>query len=179
MISGIRQHFLVQVNHPPANVTKMAKIRRNDPCTCGSCKKYKHCCLAKDEAAARAAAPPPQEPSSRRVGRFIYPQEDDGYERLMEDSNAVIDMIHAGDIDAAERAAQELLVRYPEEHDGCDRLGMVCEARGENRQAADYYRKAIAFIEEHAEKGDDFPHELVAYFHGHIDRLDQPPAAPE
>src|SRR5438874_1120241 len=28
------------------------KIGRNDPCPCGSGKKYKKCCLAKDEAAA-------------------------------------------------------------------------------------------------------------------------------
>jgi hypothetical protein len=28
---------------------------RNDPCRCGSGKKYKQCCLAKDEAAAREA----------------------------------------------------------------------------------------------------------------------------
>jgi hypothetical protein len=34
-------------------------------------------------------------------------------------------------------------------HDGYDRLGMVYEARGENRQAADCYRKVIAFIREH------------------------------
>lgn len=28
---------------------------RNDPCHCGSGSKYKHCCLAKDEAKARTA----------------------------------------------------------------------------------------------------------------------------
>ena len=28
---------------------------RNDPCHCGSGKKYKHCCLAKDEEADRAS----------------------------------------------------------------------------------------------------------------------------
>lgn len=28
---------------------------RNDPCPCGSGRKYKHCCLAKDEAAAAVA----------------------------------------------------------------------------------------------------------------------------
>jgi hypothetical protein len=28
---------------------------RNDPCRCGSGRKYKQCCLAKDEAAAREA----------------------------------------------------------------------------------------------------------------------------
>jgi hypothetical protein len=31
------------------------KVGRNDPCPCGSGKKYKKCCLAKDEAAAREA----------------------------------------------------------------------------------------------------------------------------
>ncbi len=29
---------------------------RNDPCHCGSGRKYKQCCLAKDEASARTAA---------------------------------------------------------------------------------------------------------------------------
>lgn len=28
---------------------------RNDPCHCGSGRKYKHCCLGRDEAAAREA----------------------------------------------------------------------------------------------------------------------------
>jgi SEC-C motif len=47
------------------------KVGRNDPCPCGSGKKYKKCCLAKDEAAQRVAArafqppplPPPPPPS--------------------------------------------------------------------------------------------------------------------
>jgi hypothetical protein len=44
----------------------VANLGRNDPCPCGSGKKYKQCCLAKDEEKARAArakaadeAPPP------------------------------------------------------------------------------------------------------------------------
>lgn len=32
------------------------KIGRNDPCPCGSGRKYKHCCLAKDEASRRGGA---------------------------------------------------------------------------------------------------------------------------
>jgi hypothetical protein len=32
-----------------------ANLGRNDPCPCGSGKKYKQCCLAKDEEKARAA----------------------------------------------------------------------------------------------------------------------------
>jgi hypothetical protein len=33
----------------------MSKLGRNDPCHCGSGKKYKQCCLAKDEAKERKA----------------------------------------------------------------------------------------------------------------------------
>jgi SEC-C motif len=46
--------------------TPTVRPGRNEPCRCGSGKKYKHCCLEKDEAAERAArarqeedAPPP------------------------------------------------------------------------------------------------------------------------
>ena len=34
----------------------MPKAGRNAPCPCGSGKKYKHCCLPKDEDAAREAS---------------------------------------------------------------------------------------------------------------------------
>ena len=33
----------------------MAKLGRNEPCHCGSGKKYKKCCLSKDDGEARAA----------------------------------------------------------------------------------------------------------------------------
>jgi SEC-C motif len=40
-----------------ANVdsTSGRQVGRNEPCPCGSGRKYKHCCLAKDEATAREA----------------------------------------------------------------------------------------------------------------------------
>ena len=37
-------------------------------------------------------------------------------------------------LDEAEAAARDLLARFPDEPDGWDRLGMVYEARGENRR---------------------------------------------
>ena len=36
----------------------MAKIGRNDPCPCGSGKKYKKCCLEKDLTERRELSPP-------------------------------------------------------------------------------------------------------------------------
>src|ERR1700686_1835184 len=71
------------------------------------------------------------------------------------------------------RAARDLLMLFPDVHDGYDRLGMVYEARGENRQAADCCRKVIAFIREHA---DTFEPAFEASFVKLVNRL-APPAA--
>ena len=49
-------------------------------------------------------------------------------------SNAAAGLVRAGKLDEAEQAARDLLVLFPDVHDGYDRLGMVYEARGENRQ---------------------------------------------
>src|SRR5208283_3289469 len=100
----------------------MAKIGRNDPCACGSGKKYKKCCMTRDEAAA-----------------------------------------------PAERAAHDLLARFPDVHDGYDRLGMVYEARGDHRQAADCYRKAITIIRNHP---DNYDPGFEAIFQKLVDRLE-------
>ena len=125
----------------------MGKIGRNDLCHCNSGKKYKKCCMANDEAAARAARPaPPAAVPARGASLASYVQEHDELDELTEASNAVVDMVQAGNLDAAEQAAHELLARFPDVHDGYDRLGMVFEARGDRRQAAGYYRKAITVI---------------------------------
>jgi tetratricopeptide (TPR) repeat protein len=150
----------------------MAKIGRNDPCACGSGKKYKKCCMAGDEAAARAARPtqlavaPARQPP---VANYFQEQDE-----LTEASNAVVDMVQAGNLDAAEQAAHDLLVRFPDVHDGYDRLGMVCEARGDHRQAADYYRKAINVIRNHPDKYDPG---FEAVFQKLVDRLEPKPDA--
>jgi tetratricopeptide (TPR) repeat protein len=64
---------------------------------------------------------------------------DEDEDELTPASNAVIDLIRAGKLDEAEQAARDLLQRFPEVHDGYDRLGMVYEARGDNQQAVFYY----------------------------------------
>jgi tetratricopeptide (TPR) repeat protein len=84
-------------------------------------------------------------------------------------SNAVVDLVHAGRLDEAERAARELLVRYPEVHDGYDRLGMVHEARGQLREAADCYRKVVEFARANPENYDP---EFVASFLDLIAKLE-------
>jgi hypothetical protein len=59
-------------------------------------------------------------------------------------------------------------------HDGYDRLGMVYEARGDNKQAAQYYRQALEFIRQRPDQYDDSG--LEAVFVRLIAKLD--PSAP-
>jgi tetratricopeptide (TPR) repeat protein len=80
---------------------------------------------------------------------------------LAEASNAAVDLVHAGKLDEAEQAARDLLVRFPYVHDGYDRLGMVYEARGDNKQAAHYYRQALDFIRQHPDHYADSGMEAV------------------
>ena len=155
----------------------MAKPGRNDPCHCGSGNKYKKCCLAKDEAAARTARANQAAASTAHKPEFasyLIADSEHGADELTEASNAVVDLVKAGNLDAAERAAHDLLARFPNVHDGYDRLGMVCEARGDHRQAAEYYRKVIAFVRAHP---NDYDPGFEAVFRKLVDRLD--PLNPE
>ena len=160
----------------------MAKPGRNDRCSCGSGKKYKSCCLTADEAAEReqlikAQAARDERAADKRQSlrevRETLMAKLSGSEMLEDDldaaSNAVVALIRAGKLDEAEAAARDLLTRYPEVPDGWDRLGMVYEKRGENRQAADCYRRLIDFIRQHA---DDFDPETIDDYAARVAKLD-------
>jgi tetratricopeptide (TPR) repeat protein len=161
----------------------MAKTGRNDPCPCGSGHKYKVCCLKKDEAAEhervkRAAAEATVQAAEaaaqkrRQAEATLEALEHDHH--LAQDSNAVIALVKAGKLDEAETAARELLVQYPYVHDGYDRLGMVYEARGQNKQAADCYRKVIEFVQAHPA---DYDPDFADTFHRLVAKLDPSPAS--
>ena len=165
----------------------MAKPGRNDRCSCGSGKKYKACCLTKDEAAERQELAKAQagrdertaekRQSLREVRKLLIGKlagsdgfDDDVFDdELTEASNAVLALIREGKLAEAEAAARHLLEHYPEVPDGWDRLGMVHEKRGENREAADCYRKLLAFVREHPY---DFDASIIDDTIARIDRLD-------
>jgi tetratricopeptide (TPR) repeat protein len=157
-----RSHYLARI----ASI-EMAKIGRNEPCPCGSGKKYKQCCLAKDEVARSA-------PSVAAQADDHLPHH---HPRFCKNCNANIDaaargvlaLIDAGKLDAAEQAAQAMMRRWPDIHDGYDCFGMVCEARGNNREAADYYRKVIAMARE---EPSFYEHDFAEYYEKLIRRLD-------
>lgn len=160
----------------------MAKTGRNDPCPCGSGRKYKVCCLKKDEdaererfkgAAAEAAAQAAEAAAKTRRQTEATLQALEHERDLADDSNAVIALVKAGKLDEAEQAARKLLVNYPEVHDGYDRLGMVYEARGQKHEAADCYRKVIEFVRDHP---DQYDPEFANTFHRLVAKLDPQPA---
>jgi GH18 family chitinase len=128
----------------------MAKPGRNDPCPCGSGNKYKKCCLAKEEAVAhdrfveaqarrdeRAETRSAETAAAHRlhlrevkaaIAAGLAGVEDADKDDLTIASNAAADLVRAGKLDEAEQAARDLLVLFPDVHDGYDRLGMVYEA---------------------------------------------------
>jgi len=75
----------------------------------------------------------------------------DDEDPLTQESNAVLDLINAGQLEEAEKGARQLPARYPETNDGYLRLGHVFEARGDRTQAAHCYRQAAQFMRERSE----------------------------
>jgi hypothetical protein len=61
--------------------------------------------------------------------------------------------------------------RFPDVHDGWDRLGMVHEACGDSRQAPDCCRNVIDFIRQHPDRYDAGISEQFAKL---VERLDPP-----
>jgi tetratricopeptide (TPR) repeat protein len=109
----------------------MSKVGRNAPCPCGSGEKYKKCCLSLKKG--KDQVPPV-------YGRFIPV-----FTELDKLSNSVMDLIKKNRLDEAEAVSRRLLSEYPDQIDGLERLAQVHEARGENRKAVEYYRKAADF----------------------------------
>jgi len=118
----------------------MSKISRNSPCPCGSGKKYKKCCLQRDEEKTinKSTSLPQKKNSIKEIEEFYA--ECEALDNL---SNRVVDLIHEGKFDVAENACNELLKLYPDQVDGLERFAMVYEARGNNEKAVEYYKRVL------------------------------------
>ena len=91
----------------------MAKIGRNQPCPCGSGRKYKRCCWDRDRAARVPATP--------AVSPHGYHLAETDLDRL---SNSVVSLVDEGRLDEADAACEQLRTRYPEVHDWLMRKAM-------------------------------------------------------
>ncbi|MDE0382130.1 MAG: SEC-C metal-binding domain-containing protein [Rhodospirillales bacterium] len=118
----------------------MAKIGRNQPCTCGSGRKYKRCCWHRDRAAHVHTAP--------TTSPHGYHFAETDLDRL---SNSVVRLVDKGRLDEADAACEQLRTQYPEVHDWLMRKAMVCEARGETERAIEYLKRTLAWMDVHPE----------------------------
>jgi uncharacterized protein YecA (UPF0149 family) len=126
----------------------MEKIGRNDPCPCGSGKKFKKCCLGQNQ----------------NKESWIYTD-------LDQLSNKVVELIEQGRMDEAEEVCHELESAYPDQIDGIHRLAQVYEARGDRKKAAEYYRKAAEF----ATTAEGFDEQSVKNFMNNAHRMEREP----
>jgi Tfp pilus assembly protein PilF len=124
------------------------KIGRNEPCSCGSGKKFKKCCLGQ----------------TQETKRWVYTD-------LDQLSNSVVALIDQGRLDEAEKVCQELKRTYPDQIDGIHRMAEVYEARGDKKKAAEYYRKAAEF----AKTAAGFDEQSVKNFMNDAHRLESEP----
>ena len=143
----------------------MAKIGRNQPCPCGSGKKYKRCCLNRDRAAHVHTVPAKSSSNMSAIAPSGYHVAETELDQL---SNSVIDLIDQGRLDEADAACEELRTSYPEVHDWLMRRAMVCEARGEFERAIEYCERVIAWMDENPE---DFDPESRDPYREDIERL--------
>ena len=142
----------------------MAKVGRNQPCPCGSGKKYKRCCWDKDQRAWVDVVndmPPILEHLAATDELYAIEELD----RL---SNSVPRLVTEGRLDEADAVCEQLRTDYPEVHDWMMRKAMVCEARGEYAQAMDYCQRVIDWMDANPE---DFEARSREPFYRDIERL--------
>ena len=157
----------------------MAKIGRNDLCPCGSGKKYKRCCLAKDEAAHREKLAAANAAATNAAATAAAAHQHAHFchncsHQLDDAANAVFALIDAKKFDEAEPAAHDVLVRFPSTHDGYECLGRLYQVKGDYRQAADCYRRVIEFARREPHLYDP---DFVDHFQDLIDRIETLAAA--
>jgi tetratricopeptide (TPR) repeat protein/2-polyprenyl-3-methyl-5-hydroxy-6-metoxy-1,4-benzoquinol methylase len=100
----------------------MKKTGRNDPCPCGSGKKYKQCCMQPEAVAAADLRPARSIPNAIR---------------------AAVEHYHAGRFAQAETLARQVLQMVPDQPDALHLLGLMAYQVGTNHVAVELLTKAI------------------------------------
>jgi tetratricopeptide (TPR) repeat protein len=143
----------------------MSKVGRNQPCPCGSGRKYKRCCWDKDQAAWVDVLheTPPIFDALSAIG------DDEDYDSAFVDlSNSVLALVDERRLDEADAVCEQLRTEYPDVHDWLMRKALVCEARGDYEQALDHYQRVIDWIDDNP---DDFGPRTRESFCRDVERL--------
>jgi hypothetical protein len=136
----IRDDLLAQVERERANATDAPsqKIGRNDPCPCGSGKKYKHCCLDRPTTTGQARRTGEEENQSAKKAEQA---------KLIKRIEKAFGLLRSGRYTEAIDRASTLITRYPNE----DRLHDIVMTghlyAGEYKTAIDICRNRLAVAE--------------------------------
>lgn len=120
----------------------MAKPGRNDPCPCGSGKKYKRCCLAKAEEKS------PQPPDEKTL-QFLKQAGERGFHEISESGlSSAQEVVYDGwelmasDVREAKKCFDKAIALDPEIADAYNGLAEVAVAKGDLVTAEGYYLTA-------------------------------------
>jgi tetratricopeptide (TPR) repeat protein len=122
----------------------MRKPGRNDPCRCGSGKKYKRCCLSLDEA---------NDPFRRVLN--TNPRHPEGLHALG------LTALQSGRIDSAIELFTRAIEGNAAEPAYHSNLGLAYQAAGRIGEAEASYRRALALKPDFAPASPDFSHRLT------------------
>ena len=139
---------------------------RNDPCPCGSGKKYKKCCLVRDEVQAPNAGHSHDHKGCSphdhlRAGVLHLPaglteaQAREYVQRLDRWSHAGLDAFDQGRLEEAERIADQLRTEYPDQIDGEQLRAKVRLQQQRWEEAALGFEKAVVIALKYREDYDD------------------------
>jgi hypothetical protein len=162
-------------------------VGRNDSCPCGSGKKYKKCCLSRDQAKGPKMVEPhepePLEDAPRarcvghghdhlRAGVLHVPpsltqvEAREYIERLDRWSNAARDALDEGRLDQADGFADRLIADYPEQIDGYEVRALVRVEQKRWTEAAEGFEQAAATAMKHR---DDYDEEFIDALRRHAE----------
>lgn len=113
-------------------------VGRNDPCICGSGKKYKKCCLGKPDGAIGNGT------NDSHSSHHAFESDIDSL------SNETIDLIEGKEFAKAEKNCERLVKEFPDCVDGHEMYGDLFSAKGETAKAIESYEKAIRFMKTHS-----------------------------
>ena len=119
----------------------MNPIGRNDPCPCGSGKKYKKCCLGRDQALARQNRP--ADLPAHNEDHFttaLLPEVDEAVDRLLI-------RVEKKQFENVEAGLQALLRKHPNYHTTNYAMGVyLAMVAGESDKAIPFFEKAVSIF---------------------------------
>lgn len=117
----------------------LTKVGRNEPCPCGSGKKYKYCCLKKYEK---------EKAGSTEDTRKCFREKRREQQKLIDRIEKTFGLLASGGYDEAIRSASKLLERYPNEDRFHDIVATSHLYAGNFKEAIEICKKRLAVAED-------------------------------